>query len=120
MERPVYVNPSPGDLVTCLTYCICLLKSNGLLEADKFNGVPVADWLTGVTWPDVDGVVGAWLVTAAVSICSIDGSEGPPEEVEYNTFGEHVYKQLNSSHLGLSFHGYSAKIPAMPTTVGAV
>ena len=81
MDRPVYVNPAPGDSVACLIYCICLLKSNGLLEADRFNGVPISDWLTGVTWPDVVGVVGVWLVTAVASICSIDESEGPPEEV---------------------------------------
>ena len=75
MERPVYINPSPGDLVTCLIYCTCLLKSSGLLAADRFTGVPDADWLTGVTWPVVVGVVGAWVVTAVASCESCwDGS----------------------------------------------
>jgi hypothetical protein len=67
MERPVYVNPTPGDCVACLMYCMCLLKSSGLLADDRFTGVPAFDWLTGVTWPVLVGVVGACVVTAGVS-----------------------------------------------------
>lgn len=76
IERPVYVNPSPGDLETCLIYCMCLLKSSGLL--DVFTGVPVDNC---VTWPEVDGVAGTWLIKGPASICSLDDSEGSPEDV---------------------------------------
>ena len=84
----MYINPSPGDLVTCLIYCMCLLKSSGLLAADRFTGVPDADWLTGVTWPVVVGVVGAWVVTAVVSCESCWGgsvgvSEGPSGVIKH-------------------------------------
>ena len=36
-----------------------------------FTGVPVDNC---VTWPEVDGVAGTWLVTGPASICPLDDS----------------------------------------------